>query len=394
MKSLAIKNYKEKLKLSYDPDDVNVRLQHFRVFEVVSMIKGKGILNDDFNLLEEIKAYKKEKRNTQVDLFDEDELIETQGDDGLQRNTELWNNQQKSQFIESLMINLPIPLFYFDGSRKPWRIVDGLQRIFTIMNFIEEGFKLSGLEYLEKECNGLKFSAIPGYLRARILDAEIIAYVINPGTPPDVKYNIFKRINTGGLKLTGQEIRNAFFRGKPADFTKMLANQGVFKKATNNKITSRRMVDREYVNRFIAFHIFDYKTYNGKMDAFLSEAMMILFSYEDKDFDTLKSTFITSLERANTLLGDYAFYRPKLDNTYGRSPNKAIFDTLTWNLSLLSEKEFKQVLSKKDGFRRKYVDFMNKNDIMYKSVNDTTSSKPSVSNRFYLLNDFISKFTK
>ena len=390
MKRLEKIDYKSKL--SYDPDDVNIRLQHFRVFELISMIEKDTILKEDFNLLDEIKSYPKEKKINQVSLFDGDESIDVQGDDGLQRNTELWSNQQKSQFIESLMIKLPVPLFYLDGSRKPWRIVDGLQRLHTIMSFIGGIFKLSGLEYLEQECDRKYFNEIPGYLRSRILDAEIIAYVINPGTPPDVKYNIFKRINTGGLKLTGQEIRNAFFRGKPADFTKQLASESIFKKATNNKITSRRMVDREFANRFIAFQVFDYKDYNGKMDIFLSEAMMDLFNRNDSEFKELYVSFKKSLDRAYSLFEGYTFYRPKPDGGWGKQPNKALFDTLSWNLNELSEKEFIRIANSKKGFRKNYFDFMNSDKAMFNAIDNTTSSKSSVINRFSRLNFFLKDF--
>ena len=346
-----LKKINYKTKLSYDPDDVNIRLQHFRIFELIAMVRNESLSKDDFKLLDEIKNYKNEKKSRQQYLFDGDESIDLQGDDGLQRNVALWTNSQKSQFIESLMIKLPVPLFYFDGSKKPWRIIDGLQRLYTILNFIEGGFKLAGLEYLEQECDGKYFKDVPGYLRSRILDAEIIAYVVNPGTPADVKYNIFKRINTGGLKLTGQEIRNAFFRGKPAEFTKELALEEIFKKATNNKVTPRRMTDREFVNRFIAFQIFDYRDYNGKMDVFLSEAMMELFHRTDSDFQELHYSFKKSLERGFRLLDKFIFYRPKPNGEWGKLPNKAIFDTMTWNLNELSENEFSRLLNKKKDFK-------------------------------------------
>jgi hypothetical protein len=391
MKLLQVKGYQSKL--SYDPDDVNIRLQHFRVFEVISMIKSRAISEEDFDLLLEIKSSKSKKMR---DLFEDDgdNFIDVQGDDGLQRNTALWNNLQMSQFIESLMIKLPVPLFYFDGSRRPWRIIDGLQRLFTILNYIEGKFKLSGLEYLELECSGKYFNEIPGYLRSRILDAEIIGYVINPGTPPDVKYNIFKRINTGGLKLNGQEIRNAFFRGEPANFTKKLASSEIFKKATNGKISSRRMNDREFANRFIAFQVFGYEEYNGKMDVFLSEAMMSLFAYSPSDFKKLSDSFKLSITRAYQLLGGFAFYRPKGNDEWGKLPNKALFDTFSWNLNEITESEFQKLLSRKIRFKREYIRFMNSDAIMYKSIDHTTSSKPSVVNRFNRLNFFLKDFLK
>lgn len=395
MQRLEKINYKERIKLSYDPDDVNIRLQHFRVFELVSMIEHEAILKDSFNLFDEKKSLKKPWKHKQGDLFEAKQegkdYIELLGDDGMQRNLDLWNRSQQSQFIESLMIKLPVPLFYFDGSRKPWAIIDGLQRLYTIMTFIKCEFKLSGLEYLGKECDAKTFEEIPGYLQSRILDAEVIAYVINPGTPPDVKYNIFKRINTGGLKLTGQEIRNAFFRGKPAEFTKELANKDIFRQATNGKLTSRRMIDREFANRFIAFQVFDYKDYNGKMDVFLSEAMMDLFYRSDVELIQIKHLFEISLQRSYDLFEEHAFYRPKTYDEWGKLPNKALFDTLSWNLSQLSETRFSNIFNRKKEFKKRYTDFMNSQQ-MFKAIDNTTSSKTSVINRFSMLNDFLNDF--
>jgi hypothetical protein len=345
-------NLTDRFKLSYDPDDVNIRLQHFRISELVDMIDGKllDILGDDYELLDDPDELKQGQKN----LFDE--FIDIESEDDLQRNAGLWNITQQSQFIESLMIKLPIPLFYLDGSNKIWRVIDGLQRLNTIVSFINGKFQLKNLEYLSKECDGMRFTDndFPGVLKNRIKNAEVIAYVINPGTPPDVKYNIFKRINTGGLKLNGQEIRNAFFRGISADFVKTLAREQLFKNATNHKIPSKRMIDREYVNRFLAFQLFDYHEYSGKMDIFLSEAMLELYDRTEQ-MQELRESFLKSMGRAFSIFKGNAFYRIKLDGTIGRQPNKALFDTLAWNLGELSDGDFDRIERHRHSFREEYM---------------------------------------
>lgn len=382
MRNIEKSNFTNRAKLSYDPDDVNIRLQHFRISEIISMVNSKSI-SEDFDFLADYSQHPSD--------FEEDEYIDLQGDDGLQRNNDLWNNVQKSQFIESLMINLPVPLFYFDGSTKPWRIIDGLQRLYTIISFINGNYTLTGLEYLS-ECDKSNYNNIPGYLRKRILDAEIIAYVINPGTPPDVKYNIFKRINTGGLKLNGQEIRNAFFRGVPATFTRTLAEVPIFKLVTNNKVTTRRMTDREYANRFIAFQVFSWEDYNGKMDVFLSEALLDLYDRSEEELYRLESAFNKSMNRCYELFEEIAFYRIKLDSNIGRQPNKAIFDTLSWNIGEISDNDFNNLVRHRRSFKKAYIEFINTNQLMYHAVNDTTGSKTAVFNRFYELKTFLTNF--
>ncbi len=377
-------DFKYKKELSFDPDDVNVRLQNFRVSELLKLV--------DNDILKELK----DENIYEVNLSESENIsdLELDGDDELQRNKGLWNDEQKSRFIESLMIKLPIPMFYLDGTQKPWRVIDGLQRLGTIVSFMNNEFELKSLEYLGQQCNGLTFTSkeIPGYLRDRILNAELTAYVVNPGTPEVVKYNIFQRINTGGLRLNGQEIRNAIFKGRPVQFTKDLASEKSFIEATNSKITPRRMMDREYANRFIAFQVFNYEDYSGKMDLFLSEALYDLYQRSENDLNEIRSLFKLSMQRASKIFGGYGFYRPKDNGVWGRQPNKAVFDTISWNLVELSDNQFSKILNHRDRFIKEYSSYMNNEEAMFKSVNDTTGSKTAVTNRFKLLNEFLKSF--
>jgi len=381
-------SYKAKAELPYNPDDVNISLQHFRVSELVKMI--------DMKVLEDVVLDLDAVAVTQANLFEETEELDIWGLDDLQRNYDLWNVVQKSLFIESLMIKLPIPIFYLDGSQKSWRVVDGLQRLHTIISFIDRNnpshFKLKGLEYMSKKCEGKYFHELPGYLQARIMDAELEAYVINPGTPAEVKYNIFKRINTGGLKLTGQEIRNAFCRGVPAKFTKELAAEDAFQTLTQKKVSPRRMEDREYATRFIAFQIFDYNEYMSKMDVFLTEAMMELYERDTNDRKELKTSFVSTCKRVHEALGEGALLRIKKDGEWMKRPNKALFDTLTWNFNSLSEREFGKIMKQQTHFQEGYEEFMMNDDKLYNAIADTTGTKTAVENRFERMNYFIKNF--
>ena len=216
--------------------------------------------------------------------------------------------------------------------------------------------------------------------------------MINPGTPPEVKYNIFKRINTGGLKLTGQEIRNAFCRGIPSDFTKKLATEDSFQTLTGKKVSPRRMEDREYATRFIAFQIFDYHEYLSKMDLFLTEAMMELYERDKGELRELKTTFISSCMRVHAVLGEDALLRINREGQWMKRPNKALFDTLMWNFNSLSEKEFERVKKNQTSFQEQYEEFMMNDDRLYKAISDTTGSKTAVVNRFERMNYFIKNF--
>ncbi|WEH98143.1 DUF262 domain-containing protein [Acinetobacter soli] len=160
---------------------------------------------------------------------------------------DVWNATRKSRLIESIMLNIPLPMFYVAADENgTWEVVDGLQRLSAIRDFIigdKNGsmLKLSNLEFLGEKFNGKTFVAIENDPKEQklvngIYEAEMRFTVINPGTPEAVKRNIFKRINTGGMPLTAQEIRQALYEGPSSILLQELLNSDQFKKAIGKKL--------------------------------------------------------------------------------------------------------------------------------------------------------------
>ncbi len=191
-----------------------------------------------------------------------------------QRSGDLWLPVQQSRLIESILVKFPLPAFYFDAEdTNKWLVVDGLQRLSCLKNFIVDNkLRLTGLEFL-KDLEGNKYTDLERPLKRIIDQTQVTAYIINPGTPKSVKYNIFRRINTGGLVLEPQEIRHALYQGVPSKFIYELANLGEFKDATENKINPKRMLDREFVNRFVAFYMTPPVDYFPDLETFLNDSM-------------------------------------------------------------------------------------------------------------------------
>lgn len=311
-----------------------------------------------------------------------------------QRNY-VWDAARQSQLIESLMLRIPLPMFYVaaneDGS---WDVVDGLQRLTTIRNFLlgEERdakgrkvvpqaapFPLTKLEFWGDRFNGKTFLDIlenPAHARIvnNIMETEMRFTVINPGTPEDVKRNIFKRINTGGMPLTAQEIRHALYQGHSTHLLEELAKSRSFKRATDESIDDSRMAGRELVLRFIAFFVRDHKEYSGDMDKFLSDTMRIIncnedlsdeklkkvfrsqkvpFIQSDISVEYLKSAFLLSMTRSREFFGHYAFR--KAVPPMRRTPvNKALFESWASIFASLPQAEYQLLLSRRSGFLENY----------------------------------------
>ena len=115
--------------------------------------------------------------------------------------------------------------------------------------------------------------------------------IINPGTPDEVKFNIFKRINTGGLVLEPQEIRHALNQGKLAKLVAELANYKEFKEATQYVVPSLRMLDREFVTRFVTFYINNSNDYKPDLDTFLNKSMGDINKLTEVEIERLKDNF-------------------------------------------------------------------------------------------------------
>lgn len=288
-----------------------------------------------------------------IDRLETDE-IELMPD--FQRKAGLWTDIQKSQLIESLLLRIPLPAFYFDGSfNDRWIVIDGLQRLTTIKQFfVEKTLSLSGLEFM-KDLDGTNIYDMPrAYLR-RMRETQITTYIINPGAPMNLKYNIFKRINTGGLSLEPQEIRHALYQGIATKLLKNLAEMDIFKQATGYGISEDRMLDREFVLRFIAFYEFGPSKYRGSIEPFLNDTMEYMNkNYTDESVQEIRRKFLLALNISLELFGKFSF-RKMPDLIKRRRISKALFETWTSTLARLSYENQELLLKNRDTLLNYYM---------------------------------------
>jgi hypothetical protein len=306
-----------------------------------------------------------------------------------QRHAELWDNRKMSRLIESILIRFPLPAFYFDASdENNWLIVDGLQRLSTIRKFVlDKKLRLNGLEFLT-ELNGKTFDKLHRQYQRRIEECPVTVYMIKPGTPEDVKYSVFRRINTGGLTLNNQEIRNALAKPRDRELLEELVNLEFSKVMLGD--LSKRMKDQELVLRFWAFYRFDYLDPKNKkeMASFLDKAMEDLKKGDDAHRADFKAKFSIAIDRCYRLLGISGFEKDPYSNSRKRSKNSTLFEVWMVAMAKLTNSEFALLLNKQIVFQQKARALLEDGDF-FNAITYSTQKKDHVERRYEKVNGLI-----
>lgn len=314
-----------------------------------------------------------------------------------QRKDDLWDKTKQSRLIESILIRFPLPAFFFDATDdNNWLVVDGLQRLSSIRNFVvDKSQPLSDMEFLT-HLNGYYWEDLPENLQRLIEETQVVIYKIMPGTPTDVKFNIFKRINTGGLVLEPQEIRHALFQGKPATFIYELANTEEFKKATQNKIATNRMLDRDFANRFLGFYLLGVENYGTKeygldLDSYMSNAMATIYTKSEIELEKITTDFKKSMILSQKIFDREAF-RKIIGVSYRLPPiNKALFDAIATQFALLNDDSAQRLLSNGELFKKILSEELSENYSFFMSVTSATGDKNRVILRHTIIKELIDK---
>jgi Protein of unknown function DUF262 len=301
----------------------------------------------------------------------------------------VWKLPQKSRLVESVLLQIPLPAFYF--SEEPdgiMRVVDGLQRLSTIQEFCQPqsgtpGFALTGLEYL-KDVEGSRYDELALPWKRRILNTQIAVNVIDPTTPDPVKFDIFKRINTGGSPLNAQEIRHCMSGQTSRNFLKRAVGLEVFHRATGEALRDHvRMVDREVALRFFAFYLLDDIndfSGSGTMDAFLTQATRkIDHDLDRRERERLLRAFERAMDNAYRIFAEHAFRKWPLDRTRLSPINRALFESWGVALSLF---EWAQLKPKKARIVREARRLMTEDREYVAAISVSTGDPKRVTIRF------------
>lgn len=323
---------------------------------------------DPFSIFEYLRQLEKGKITIQPDF---------------QRN-QVWKNNQKSKFIESIILNFPLPPIYLNETKEStFIVIDGLQRSTALQQFYRGEYALNGIEALPKY-NGYKFKDLPEVLQSKFEDKKLTVFILKPSTPMVVIYDLFNRINTGGTQLNRQEVRNCIFIGKSTQLLKELSVQQYFKESISWGVAASRMKDREVILRYLSFRWFDYQNeYTGDMSDFVEKAMKKINKMDDEKITEIKEDF-ERVMKWSFKIWNIGNFRIPTEFTRG-TINTAILESVCVFLSFTSN----DYLEKNQEVIRFNYNNLILDSVYFEAVTKSTGNKAKVLDRFRLAKEIL-----
>ncbi|MCY4304828.1 MAG: DUF262 domain-containing protein [Aestuariivita sp.] len=247
----------------------------------------------------------------------------------------IWNEDKQSKLIESVIMRIPLPVFYMaEDDQGRMVVVDGLQRLSTFKRFIKDELRLK--LSARPELNGTKFSQLPSKIQNRVEDCNLIFYIIDSKVPERARLDIFERVN-GGVPLTRQQMRNCLFMGQATKFLKDESQSDIFLEVTDRSLNQNTMRDREFVNRFCAFHLLCIAKYRGDMDDFLAQCLRHMNTLNPTELSSLSTEFRRGLLNNLLLFNKHAFRKYQPNQSRRSVLNASLWDVLSTELTRYEE---------------------------------------------------------
>lgn len=303
-----------------------------------------------------------------------------------------------SKLIESILLDVPIPVVYLaeeqDGS---YSVIDGQQRLTSFLSFLEgkfpdnRPFKLSGLKVLP-EINRRLFIDLDLELQKKIRSTTIHSIIIKKESNPDIKFEIFERLNTGSTKLNEDEIRNTVYRGKYIDLLAELSENQGFHVLVRKDNFKKRMIYRGMILRFFALSEKSYLNYKSSMKQFSNKELR-----DNKDLSASKekeyrNRFEHCLDLVKVVFGEMAFrrYMPGENGDVGKwgesQINMALYDLQMVGFVNYTKND---VLAKADLIREGLLDLMINNQQFRELLIWQTSDTDKLKKRFRIYMDML-----
>ena len=285
----------------------------------------------------------------------------------------VWNRNQASRFIESLLLGLPVPgvFLYKEPDTNRHLVIDGQQRLKTLQfyfdgTFLERKFRLVNISerWANKTIDDLEEAD-----RLKLEDSIVHATIFHQDEPKDNDhsiYYVFERINTGGIRLSSQEIRVCLSYGSFVELLQSLNQHEQWRKIYG--APSKRLKDQELILRFFAFFYSDKDIkYERPMSLFLNNFMTLHRKLEKRPPEEFRSTFVRAIDVINDVIGAKAF-RPT------RSLNAAVFDSV---MVALARRLERGPLTKPDTLSTQYAALLSDKEYQ-DSITQSTSTEQRV----------------
>ncbi len=302
----------------------------------------------------------------------------------------VWDKTRQSKLIESILLGLPLPSIYLsqypDGRLT---IVDGLQRITTIRRFMEDKLVLCNLEYFT-ECNDKTYSELKAVLPLlqyrRFRQTQIMCFVIDYRSPNALKFDLFRRLNTGGKTLNDQEIRNCLSRPALQKLLMDMVATDEFKKATNRSLKDTRMAAQESALRFIYFYnqysdVNPIGSYNGEMRDVLDDYVEILNRQSKEELKPYIDIFKNSMQMAYDLFGESTFRKIDIHGKKKYSINRPLMLAVSVLLARHYD-DYKDKVSEGATLTTELGRLLAKNIKLTKMITTSTTHKASINYTF------------
>lgn len=306
----------------------------------------------------------------------------------------LWSVTKQSKLIESCIMRIPLPVFYvaeaIDGRII---VVDGLQRITSFHRYINNEFRLTGLDSSDHpssdhELEGKYFKDLPINYRERIEDTPLILYILDAKAPERARLDIFDRVNSGE-PLTRQQMRNALYSGPATAWLRDAANGQAFKNATDSKLNQKTMRDREAINRFCAFKLLGTSEYKGDMDSFLARGLTALQDMQEEDRERLREKFDRAMNLSHEIFGGHAFRKSM---TWGPDEGRSVINISLFEVCAVTMCELNNLTDhQKDSLCEAIIELMGDTEGFVHAISYSTNSTTQVQKRFSMMADAVAK---
>jgi hypothetical protein len=255
----------------------------------------------------------------------------------------VWDDARASRLIESLLLNIPIPVVYFaETADANYEIVDGHQRIKTVVRYLQNQFRLKSLAVLA-EYNGKRFFELPEREQRFLRMRTIRAIIISADSHPNMKFEVFERLNTGSIALNAQELRNSLYRGSFNRMLKELVTEPEFRRVIGTAKPRKRMVDQELVLRFFAL-LDGYPEYRPPLKRFLNEFMESVRDADEGYLASCRTRFTATVGSVDEAFGEGAF---RISDARGRPVEKpvvrALFDAQMLTMAHVSSPDLREL---------------------------------------------------